>query len=276
VSPVPKASTLADVLAAAASGAARRVPGAMATVVARHGSAPGTPGQKLYLGGDGVCVGTVGGGAIEREVLDSLSLLTSRGGSVEVRTFKLGAELGMCCGGRLTVMIEPLATTLPCFIVGAGHVSGALAPLLVTLGFDVTVADAREEWARADRFLGARVVVGDWDEAGRDADPRGVCLVMTHDHGLDQEAIGWALKKGFRFVGGIGSRAKAERTRQRLTARGFAEADVARVRMPLGVVIGARSPEEIAVAVAAELIAWRRGRSEDAGADHERDDAGEG
>jgi xanthine dehydrogenase accessory factor len=193
-----------------------------------------------------------------------------------VRTFKLGAELGMCCGGRLTVMIEPLATALPCFIVGAGHVSGALSPLLVTLGFDVTVADAREEWARAERFQGARVVVGDWDEAGSDADARGVCLVMTHDHGLDQEAIGWALKKGFRFVGGVGSRAKAERTRQRLAARGFSEADVARVRMPLGVAIGARSPEEIAVAVAAELIAWRRGRSDEAAQDDEGDDAERG
>ncbi len=260
---VPKAATLAGVLEAAASGAARRIPGAMATVVSRHGSAPGTPGQKLYVGGDGVCIGTVGGGAIEREVLESLALLVARGGSVEVRTFKLGAELGMCCGGRLTVMIEPLETTLPCFVIGAGHVSGALSPLLVTLGFDVSVVDARDEWARAERFPGARVAVGDWDEVGRDVDPRGACLVMTHDHGLDQDAIAWALKRGFRFVGGVGSRSKAERTRQRLAARGHSAADVARVRMPLGVVIGARSPEEIAASVAAELIAWRRGRSED-------------
>ena len=257
--PTPKPASLVEVLAAAAGTAARGVPGAMATVVARHGSAPGTPGQKLYVSGDGTCVGTVGGGAIEREVLEALGLLVLRGGSVEVRTFKLGAELGMCCGGRLTVMLEPLAVSMPCFVVGAGHVSGALVPLLVTLGFAVTVVDAREEWAVAERFPGAKVVLGDHDEVGRDADPRGVFLVMTHDHGLDQEAVAWALKKGFRFVGGVGSRAKAERTRQRLAARGFAEADIGRVRMPIGVDIGARSPEEIAVSVAAELIAWRRG-----------------
>ena len=71
----------------------------------------------------------------------------------------------------------------------------------------------------------------------------------------------WALRRGFAYVGGVGSRAKAERTRQRLEAKGFAEADRARLRMPLGLEIGARLPEEIAVAVAAELVAWRTASS---------------
>jgi xanthine dehydrogenase accessory factor len=82
---------------------------------------------------------------------------------------------------------------------------------------------------------------------------------MTHDHALDQRAIEWGLRSGFAFVGGVGSRAKAERTRARLQAKGFSDADIARVRMPVGADIGARSPEEIAVAIAAELVAFRRG-----------------
>ena len=85
---------------------------------------------------------------------------------------------------------------------------------------------------------------------------------MTHDHQLDQAVIEWALGHGFGFVGGVGSRAKAARTRARLEAKGVGEADIARVRMPLGVDIGARSPAEIGVAIAAELVAWRAGRLE--------------
>ena len=230
----------------------------MATVLERHGSAPGTPGQKLYLAEDGTCLGTVGGGAIERATLVAL-LTTVRSplAKHQVRTFKLGPELGMCCGGRLEMMIEPIEGVTPCLIVGGGHVASAVAPLLVKVGFAVTVVDAREGWGDEARIEGVRCINGDHDDV-EDVDPRGICLVMTHDHQLDQDVIAWALGKKFAFVGGVGSQAKAERTRQRLEAKGVPEADRARVRMPLGIDIGARLPDEIAVAVAAELVGWRK------------------
>lgn len=232
----------------------------MATVVERHGSAPGTPGQKLYLAEDGTCAGTVGGGAIERAVLEALVVLSRVvDGAHEVRTFALGPELGMCCGGRVVVMLEPIEANVPCLVIGAGHVATAVSPLLSRIGFAVTVVDARDEWANDEkRIPGARCVVGEFDEVGRDIDPRGVCLVMTHDHALDQRAIEWALKRGFAYVGGVGSRAKAERTRQRLEAKGFSDEDRGRIRMPIGVDIGARLPDEIAVSIAAEMVAWRK------------------
>ena len=256
--PRPETATAARVLAAAAAGAARGLRGALATVLERHGSAPGTPGQKLYLAEDGTCLGTVGGGAIERATLVAL-LTTVRSplAKHQVRTFKLGPELGMCCGGRLEMMIEPIEGVTPCLIVGGGHVASAVAPLLVKVGFAVTVVDAREGWGDEARIEGVRCINGDYDDV-EDVDPRGVCLVMTHDHQLDQDVIAWALGRKFAFVGGVGSLAKAERTRQRLEARGVPEADRARVRMPLGVDIGARLPDEIAVAVAAELVGWRK------------------
>jgi xanthine dehydrogenase accessory factor len=253
----PTPAPIETILETAAGAVRRGVRGAMATILARHGSAPGTPGQKLYVGADGVCVGTVGGGAIEREVLKMLVVLAERGGGAQVKTFSLGAELGMCCGGRLTVVMEPLSALVPCLVVGGGHVACALVPLLVSLGFSVTVTDSREEWATDARFPGARVVLGDHDEVGTDVGTAGVLLVMTHDHSLDQQVIAWGLEKRFAFVGGVGSRAKATRTRQRLEARGVPAEDIARVRMPLGLDIGARSPAEIAVSIAAELIAWR-------------------
>jgi xanthine dehydrogenase accessory factor len=233
----------------------------MATVIERHGSSPSTPGQKLYLASDGTCVGTVGGGAIEREVLAALVRLNAAGAGDRVhavRELKLGAELGMCCGGRSVVLVEPIDGLVPCLIVGAGHVATAVAPMLARLGFAVTVVDAREAWTTEGRIPGVQLVEGEFDVLCSEFPTRGALLVMTHDHGLDQRAIEWGLKRGFTYVGGVGSRAKAERTRQRLEAKGFSEADRARVRMPIGVPIKARLPEEIAVSIAAEMVAFRR------------------
>ncbi len=233
----------------------------MATILERHGSAPSTPGQKLWIGADGSCIGTIGGGAVEREVMTALSaMLETDEPSHEVRTFKLGAELGMCCGGRVVALLEPIAGLVPCLIVGGGHVATAVAPLLSRVGFAVTVADARDAWGQEGRIPGVTCVVGEYDDAGASFPKSTVFLVMTHDHALEQEAIEGGVRRGFAFVGGVGSRAKAQRTRDRLAAKGFVEADVARVRMPLGVSIGARLPDEIAASIAAELIAWRRGR----------------
>jgi xanthine dehydrogenase accessory factor len=155
-------------------------------------------------------------------------------------------------------LIEPIEALVPCLVVGGGHIATALAPLLANVGFAVTVVDAREAWSVDRNVPNVCVVSGEYDEVGREIDSSGACLVMTHDHALDQRAIEWALKRGFAFVGGVGSRAKAERTKKRLEAKGFPGLDRDRVRMPLGVTVGARLPAEIAVSIAAELIGWRR------------------
>lgn len=258
--PLPEPAAPSRVLARAAEDAGRGLSGAMATVMERHGSTPSTPGQKLYLAENGACVGTVGGGAVEREVLLALCAIVGKtAAAFGVRTFSLGAELGMCCGGRVEVFFEEIVGLVPCLIVGGGHVASAVGPMLARVGFAVTVVDAREGWAQEGRLEGVRTVNGDFDDVGKDVPRRGAVLVMTHDHGLDQRVIEWALRAGFAYVGGIGSRAKAERTRARLAAKGFSAEDRARVEMPLGVSIGARLPEEIAVSVCAEMVRWRRG-----------------
>lgn len=257
---VPEAATAAKVLEVASRRASAGRAGAMATVLERHGSAPSTPGQKLYVCDDGTSVGTVGGGAVEREVLAALAtFLSDPPPRPEVRELRLGAELGMCCGGRVSVLLEPIAGLVSCLVVGGGHVATATAPLLARLGFAVTVVDERDAWGEDGRLAGVTSLVGAYDELGAAMPSRGVLLVMTHDHQADQRAIEWGLRRDFVFIGGVGSRAKAERTRQRLLHRGFSEADAARVRMPVGLPIGARLPDEIAVSIAAELVAFRRG-----------------
>ena len=167
----------------------------------------------------------------------------------------------MCCGGGVDVMIEAIVALVPCLVVGGGHVATATAPLLARVGFAVTVVDERDAWGAEGRIPGCKCVVGDYDDIGRDFPKPAAVLVMTHDHALDQKVVEWALKRGFAYVGGVGSRAKAKRTDARLEAKGFSKEDRERVRMPIGVHVGARLPDEIAVAIAAEMVAWRRSRS---------------
>lgn len=257
--PVPSPADPAEVLQIAADRARRGTFGVLATVLARQGSAPSTPGQKLYLARDGTCVGTVGGGAVEREaLLEAVAMLSSSAPSHHTRELTLGAELGMCCGGAVQVLFEPLEARVPLLVVGGGHVASATAPLLARVGFAVTVVDERDGWSDREPIAGVSRVQGDFDEVGASLPKEAAVLVMTHDHALDQRVIEWALGRGFAYVGGIGSRAKAKRTRDRLAHKGFSEDDVLRVRMPIGVAVGARLPDEIAVAIAAEMVAWRR------------------
>lgn len=257
----PRPAEAHEVLRIAGEKARDGIRGAMATVLARRGSAPSTPGQKLYVAADRTCVGTVGGGAVEREALAALvRMLEGSEAAHAVRHFELGAELGMCCGGGVDVLLEPLVAQVPLLVVGGGHVATAVAPLLARVGFAVTVVDSRDAWGEEGRIQGVRTVLGDYDDVGKTFPKSAAVIAMTHDHALDQRVIEWALKRGFAYVGGVGSRAKAKRTKDRLEAKGFSEEDRARIRMPIGLSVGARLPDEIAVAIAAELVAWRRGR----------------
>lgn len=254
----------------------------VATVAARQGSTPGTPGQKLLLWREcdaWQAMGTVGGGAVEMAVLQQM--LGAAEGKVRGATlqkFRLGAQLGMCCGGSMDVLMENMGPDAQALIVGAGHIGRQLVPLLLGLGFQVTWVAASGPKNEDAQFSSSQLNPDLSDEPGplrplADAaydDPavlasqgivpeRAALVVMTHDHQLDQEVVEWALGRGFAFVGGVGSRAKAVRTAARLEAKGFSAEQCNRVRMPVGVSIGARSPQEIAVAIAAELIAWRAG-----------------
>jgi xanthine dehydrogenase accessory factor len=274
---MPRTAPPDEALRAALAALDRGQRAVVATVIARHGSTPSTPGQKLALTAGLVAVGTVGGGAVERVVLGAMAaMLDARAPAPRVETFRLGPSLGMSCGGHVEILVEPLEPPLYAFVVGAGHVGAFLAPLLASLGFRVTLSDGREAAADPARLApppqggageraAVRVVHADHDDpellAGFAGEPRdAVVLVMTHDHQLDQDAIEWAVRKGFGYVGGVGSRAKAVKTRARLEAKGFEAAAIERVRMPVGVDCGARTPAEIGVSIAAELVGWRAAR----------------
>jgi xanthine dehydrogenase accessory factor len=189
-----------------------------------------------------------------------LAMLSSGEGDVTLLDYRLAVDLGMSCGGSVQILVEPIFGSSPVLVVGAGHVGLALASLLLRLGFSLTLADERPSALAPERLAvvpGARAKLGRASEVAAGLPRRAAVVVATHEHALDQDAVAWALREGFAFVGGVGSRGKAARIRKELLASGLPESALASLRMPVGVEIGARSPEEIALAIAAQLVAWR-------------------
>jgi xanthine dehydrogenase accessory factor len=237
---------------------------ALLTVIECRGFTPRKPGARMLLGQDGETFGTIGGGAIEREVLGEAQDLLARGAGTRVVHRHLTQELGMCCGGEMTVFVEVMETAPALHVLGAGYIAKPLAALAGGCGFRVTVVDERPEWASPERFPGTQVHCGspeDYLRAGGPG-PDDYVVVVTHDHPLDQRLVQELLRRPLRFLGMIGSVAKHRKFALRLRARGFSDEEIARLRTPLGIDVGARGPEEIAVSVMAELIAVRRGAVE--------------
>lgn len=234
--------------------------GALATVVRAVGSTPQTVGARLLLRPDGTTVGTVGGGAIEHAVLDALRSCVSDG-QARVLARDLARDLGMCCGGRMEVLVEPVEGMPRLVIFGAGHVAEPTAALARRIGFRVVVVDEREELNSVERFPECERVLAEPIEARVALAPteRDWLLVVTHDHRLDEEALDTYARLPHAYLGLIGSRRKLVRILQRIAARrGLPPLE--RVYAPVGLSLGAVSPEEIAVSIAAELVALRHGQ----------------
>jgi xanthine dehydrogenase accessory factor len=233
--------------------------GALATVVQVSGSTPQSAGARLLLRADGSTVGTIGGGAIERAVLEALQQVQERG-VAKLLNWDLGRDLGMCCGGSMSVFLEPIGVTPRLWLCGAGHVAQPTAALARSVGFELVVVDEREDWNTAERFAACRRELGDPADVLRKAalGQRDWILICTHDHRLDEEVLRAALPLPVRYVGLVGSRRKVYRLVRRIAARDGVP-DTTRLYAPVGLNLGALSPEEIAVSIVAELIALRHG-----------------
>lgn len=235
--------------------------GTLATVVRTSGSTPQAPGARLLLTADGTWVGTVGGGAIERAVQERL-LECRREARPELVVYDLARDLGMCCGGSMAVFVEPVEARERLVIFGAGHVARPTAALAQSVGFGVTIVDDREELATAERFPGCELLLAEPREAASRLQPTPAdwLLILTHDHRLDEEALDTFARLPHRYVGMIGSRRKVFRILQRIRQRGPLP-DLDHLYTPVGLDIGAVSPEELAVSIVAELVALRHGRA---------------
>jgi xanthine dehydrogenase accessory factor len=236
---------------------------ALGTVVGRTGSAPQCVGAKILLHENGALVGTVGGGAIEAQVIDACRH-TLRDGKPRMIDAHLVRDLAMCCGGSMQVFVEHLQPQARLFVVGAGHVAQAVAPLARSADFRVAVFDDREELLDHPAFDGddkGGYDVDELDVAMASLTDRDYVLVMTRDHARDEQALTHLMRRPHRYLGMIGSRRKVHAILRRILHReaqlGRPAPDLSRVRAPIGLALGGRTPAEIAVSIVAELIADR-------------------
>ncbi|MFQ5654076.1 MAG: XdhC family protein [Planctomycetota bacterium] len=239
--------------------------GALATIISTQGSTPGEETSKMLVRDDGSTLGTIGGGCSEADVwrLAMEVIATDRPVRTSFRlTAATAAETGLLCGGEFEVYIEPLGNPTVT-IFGAGHIARSLTTLLGTLDYHTVVIDDRESFASRERFPeAAEVLVRDFEHAleGLTLGPSSILIVVTRGHQHDETVLAQAVMSDAGYVGLIGSRGKIAAIRKNLHKRGIPIERLERVRSPIGLEIGSRTPAEIAVSIAAELIAYRRGK----------------
>jgi xanthine dehydrogenase accessory factor len=238
---------------------------ALVTVISTEGSTPQKAGAKMVVYADGRIVGTIGGGCVEAEMTwrarQAIDERRSQVASYELTADQAGED-GLICGGRMEVFIEPIEGTPTLCLFGAGHVAQPLARMAKAAGFRVEVTDDRVKFANRDRFPEAdRVIVDDVASAAGQMTlgPNTYAVVVTRGHRGDEEALFACLGKGLRFLGLLASRPKFVHIAAALEERGVSTGELATIHSPLGLQLGAVTPEEIAVSVLAEMIAVRRG-----------------
>lgn len=254
-----------DIYRALVEAAARGEAASLVTVVSTSGSTPQRVGAKMLVFADGRTVGTIGGGCYEHD-----AALKAREALAEGRpqllhyslADDLAADTGLVCGGQMEVYVEPIRQPAHLYIAGAGHVSVELARLAAGVDFAVTVVDDRERFASPARFPAAEVVVDEIPSwfGSRDLPPGGYFVVVTRGHRQDLETVRALIRRPWRYLGLIGSRAKVLKVTAALAAEGVPPDRLAELHAPIGLDLGAVTPAEIAVSIVAELVAARSGR----------------
>lgn len=238
--------------------------GAVATIVNVRGSIPSFETAKMLVRDDGSITGTVGGGCVEAEVWQAArEVMESE--KPRTLTFNLNQnpkyDTGLVCGGTLDIFIEPVLPPALLYIFGAGHVAYSLYRTARNAGFDVTVIDDRESYANRERFPDAKEVLAeDFEKAMSRISPAetSYIVIVTRGHRDDMRVLRWAVQTQARYIGMIGSKRKTITIFRELVKEGIPEHLFERVHAPVGFDIGAITPEEIAIAITAELIAVRR------------------
>ncbi len=239
---------------------------ALVTIVASTGSTPQRVGAKMLVYADGRTVGTIGGGCYEndafwkaREAIKSRKPLSLK--------FELNGdfaqETGLVCGGQMEVFIEPLEPSPEVYVFGAGHVGYFVVKMAHEVGFKVHVIDDREKFANTERFSEGIDVVVDhiptWIDTHQ-LPPAAYAVIVTRGHTHDLDALRALTATPLRYLGLIGSKAKVKRIYDALIEEGVSPDALKAVHAPIGLDIGAITPQEIAVSIVAELIAVKHGK----------------
>jgi xanthine dehydrogenase accessory factor len=241
--------------------------GALATIINVRGSIPSFETAKMLVRDDGSIVGTIGGGCVEGEVWQTAKEVM-RAERPKTLRFDLNQnpkyDTGLVCGGTLEIFVEPVMPSPQLYLFGAGHVAASIYRVARIAGFDVSVIDDRDSFANRERFPDAReIYADDFDRvcAGLAPSDSSFIVIATRGHADDMRVLRWAVKNDVpsRYLAMIGSERKFLTIAKEFETEGIAREKLERVHSPMGLDIGALTPEEIAVSVVAEMIAVRRG-----------------
>lgn len=235
----------------------------LATVISSRGSAPRKAGAKMLIKSDGTFIGSVGGGGVEHQVCEkAMEVINS--GEPQIVHFDLSGrekEATMICGGQMDVFLEPILSQETLYLFGAGHISQSTAAMGKMLGFRVTVIDPRPEYNNTDRFPNAdSLIVEDYDSAfpKLNVDGSSYIVIYTTGHVLDEQCLEFAVSTKAKYIGMIGSKKKVKEVKERLLKKGGPQQQLDKVHAPIGIEIGAETPEEIAISILAEIIRVKR------------------
>lgn len=236
-------------------------PFALATVVSSKGSSPRKIGAKMTINKDGEIFGTVGGGNLEKLVIeDSLKCLADA--NPQVFSYPLTSKVNQCCGGSVDILIEIVGIGPRLYLFGAGHVSQAICHTLQGTPFQLHIIDGRKEWLHHPNFP-KNVIRHEecWDEFILNNDwceKNDYAVVLTHDHGLDFSIIEDLMKRPLRYRGLIGSDTKWKKFQHEFKEGGYSDSEIASITCPIGVGDLGNAPQEVAVSFVAEILGLQK------------------
>ncbi len=237
---------------------------ALATIIQVQGSIPSYESSKILIRDDGSIVGTVGGGCVEAEVW-SVGQEVMREEKPRRLHFNLNQnpeyDEGLVCGGSLDIFVEPILATPTLILFGGGHVSLSVSKVANIAGFEAVIVDDREAFANPGRFPEAVAThAGPWEESfpKLTVNEFTYLVIATRGHKGDLTCLRWAITTAARYIGMVGSKRKLIEFARVLESEGVGPEQWERVHSPVGLDIGALTPQEIAVSVVAEIVAVRR------------------
>ncbi len=237
-------------------------PSALCIITETKGSTPRKAASKMIVFANAEIIGTVGGGAIEKQVIaDALQVIEQN--TPIKKVYKPKTDLSMHYGGNIEVYIEPLLQTNNLYIFGAGHVGRALAKLAKDLDFNITFFDWRDINFTEEESANYNYVKGDYLESIEKAvfNTNTFSVITTPSHESDEQILSVLGKKPHAYVGMIGSKRKVEGIKKNLLQSGYTEEEIAGLNMPVGIPIRVETPNEIAISIAAKLIDVRNSKN---------------
>lgn len=240
---------------------------ALCTVISTKGSAPRKTGAKMIVFEDGCIKGTIGGGSLEKKVIDE-AIKVIKNFKPAVFKHDLLHQHNMCCGGVVDIYIEPIVKTKRLFIFGAGHTGQALAEFASHTGFDVFLIDDRKEYIDECAVGGVNKMHLEHTTAlqALPFDKNTYLVIATYSHQIDRDILAFCAKKQWAYLGMIGSKRKVLVTKKMFIDSNIgSDEELGKIHMPIGIDINAETPEEIAISILAELIKVKNSCTEDHG-----------